>query len=188
MRDGRKVWERDIRGVPLHTSAGAGLLAADRGVAVAFADQAVHGYGLADGAPAPDHEADRAEGRRARRVRGRVRSRGGLRGGRQHTGRRRVRGLPRLPLRVAGHPRQRHRQGARTPEAARAELAVYGDGDRLWTFDAADGTRRGESDGTPVRGVTGRIETAGQLIRAGDTWVWVDSDGDAYPPVLAFRP
>ncbi|OSZ62309.1 hypothetical protein OQI_00860 [Streptomyces pharetrae CZA14] len=87
---------------------------------------------------------------------------------------------------------------------ALADQAVQGygliDGAPRWTtrptepkggrapFRTADGTRLGASDGTSVPEAAGRTEAVGQLIRAGGTWVWVNSDGDAYPPVLAFRP
>ncbi|MGW2822414.1 outer membrane protein assembly factor BamB family protein [Streptomyces sp. NPDC001443] len=50
-RAGRKLWERKISGVPEFTTSADSLLTADRGVAVALADGAVHGYGLADGTP-----------------------------------------------------------------------------------------------------------------------------------------
>ncbi|WP_437034721.1 outer membrane protein assembly factor BamB family protein [Streptomyces sp. enrichment culture] len=51
VRSGRKLWERRISGpAPAYGEGGDGLLAADAGVAVALAGQAVHGYGLDDGA------------------------------------------------------------------------------------------------------------------------------------------
>ncbi|MFD7299533.1 hypothetical protein ACFV83_01135 [Streptomyces pharetrae] len=113
VRDGRKVGERDLDGIALYAFDGA-VLAAGQGVAV-LADQAVHGYALADGAP-----------------------------------------------RWATRPTE--------PKGGRAPVRT------------ADGTRLGASGGTSVP------EAVGQLIRAGDTWVWADSDGGACPPVLALRP
>ena len=51
VRSGRKVWERNISGRTVaYGQGGGGLLTADAGVAVASAEHAVHGYGLADGA------------------------------------------------------------------------------------------------------------------------------------------
>ncbi|MER6342872.1 outer membrane protein assembly factor BamB family protein [Streptomyces sp. NPDC001595] len=51
VRDGRKVWERELDGVSAFSSASDGLLAADGDTAVALADDAVRGFGLADGTP-----------------------------------------------------------------------------------------------------------------------------------------
>ncbi|MFJ3334558.1 PQQ-binding-like beta-propeller repeat protein [Streptomyces sp. NPDC086766] len=75
--------------------------------------------------------------------------------------------------------------------ADRGELAVLGSDARLYTLDERDGDRRGEADGTTVRGADGDYgELAGgsQLLRAGGTWIVVNSTGSSSPPVLGLRP
>ncbi|MGW0187751.1 outer membrane protein assembly factor BamB family protein [Streptomyces sp. NPDC003362] len=309
VRDGRKVWERDVKGVTLYQAAADGLLAADKGVAVAVADEAVHGYGLADGAPRwttkltepknvepTDDEVecepeavsaaggttrvvvncetfldfrsawlvtlDNATGKERERTRLPVESpidtatvisaepftllldeedergvsavlsypgSGGdpvqipltadeedLQIGQASYGEGFL-ARPALTAVVRGEAlvvaatrpgsdevervvAYSLRDGQRMwhadlgtsvvalAPAGDGELAVFGANQRLWTFDAADGERRGESDGATVREVAGHISGIGQLIRADGTWVFVNSDGDNYPPVLAFRP
>ncbi|MFD7877330.1 hypothetical protein ACFV5G_25050 [Streptomyces sp. NPDC059766] len=49
-----------------------------------------------------------------------------------------------------------------------------------------DGHRPGADAGTPVRDADGGEPNA-QLLRADDTWIVVDSDGDSRPPVLGIR-
>ncbi|MFF4833922.1 PQQ-binding-like beta-propeller repeat protein [Streptomyces sp. NPDC001315] len=71
--------------------------------------------------------------------------------------------------------------------AGRGQVAVLGGDDRLWTLAAADGNRLGEGDGTMVRDVDGKIENTAQLLRAGDTWIVVNVDGDSHPPVLGVK-
>ncbi|MFE9770722.1 PQQ-binding-like beta-propeller repeat protein [Streptomyces sp. NPDC005931] len=72
--------------------------------------------------------------------------------------------------------------------AGRDRVAVLGQSQRLWTLTAGDGTRLGEEDGITVRDLAWKLDTAPQLLRAGDTWVIVNANGDEYPPALAVRP
>lgn len=72
--------------------------------------------------------------------------------------------------------------------AGRDRVAVLGESQRLWTLTGGDGTRVGEEDGTTVRGTDLRLDGGPQLVRAGDDWVIVNSDGDSYPPALAVSP
>ena len=72
--------------------------------------------------------------------------------------------------------------------AGKGRVAVLGATDRLWTLASGDGRRVGESDGTMLRDVDGKIENYAQLLKADDTWIVVNSDGDSHPPVLALRP
>ncbi|MFJ8199388.1 PQQ-binding-like beta-propeller repeat protein [Streptomyces sp. NPDC096152] len=77
------------------------------------------------------------------------------------------------------------------PAAAdRGELAVLGADARLYTLDERDGGRRGETDGTTVRGPIGdyaALAGGAQLLRAGGTWIVVHSTGSSSPPVLGLR-
>ncbi|MFJ5560269.1 PQQ-binding-like beta-propeller repeat protein [Streptomyces sp. NPDC093250] len=69
--------------------------------------------------------------------------------------------------------------------AGRDRVAVLGESQRLWTLTTRDGTRVGEEDGTTVRDLAGKLDDEPHLVRAGDGWVIVNSDGDAYAPALA---
>ncbi|MER5600247.1 hypothetical protein [Streptomyces sp. NPDC002265] len=59
--------------------------------------------------------------------------------------------------------------------------------DRLWRLGMGDERRPGADAGTPVRDVDGSAEPIAPLLRADDTWIAVDSDGDSRPPVLGIR-
>ncbi|MFD9907182.1 PQQ-binding-like beta-propeller repeat protein [Streptomyces sp. NPDC059063] len=303
VRTGRKVWERRISGVPEFTAATDGLLTADAGVAVALADGAVRGYGLADGAPrwrtkltgpraaergvrcqpkvasaaggttrvvvsctehgtfrsaelvTLDSATGKEESRRALPVESSVNTvlvvsadpfvllvkEDDKRGVAAVLSYGRSGGEPvRIPLaadeedlsvvpegvgfaarpplhavvsgdalivaatepgaddpeRVSAYSLRdgRHlwRTGLGTPVAAlspagKGQVAVLGVNDRLWTL-SDQGDRRGEDDGAMLRDVDRRIESGSYLLKSGDTWVVVNSNGDAYPPALALRP
>ncbi|MEE1941641.1 PQQ-binding-like beta-propeller repeat protein [Streptomyces sp. TRM 70361] len=72
--------------------------------------------------------------------------------------------------------------------AGRGGVAVLGDNGRLWTLATGDGERRGEDDGVTLRGVSPDLDLNPQLVRAGGTWIVVNSDGDRHPPLLALGP
>ncbi|MFF3499244.1 PQQ-binding-like beta-propeller repeat protein [Streptomyces sp. NPDC003247] len=77
---------------------------------------------------------------------------------------------------------------ALAPEGSdRGRVAVLGDSGRLFTLDAADGSRVGEDDGIGVRGLDFSTVYGRQLVRAGDTWVLVNANGGGYPPALGIR-
>ncbi|MFG2944173.1 outer membrane protein assembly factor BamB family protein [Streptomyces adustus] len=321
VRSGRKLWQREISGVPAFTTASDGLLTADRGVAVALADGAVHGYDLADGtlrwtanlrgtSDTRDGGADKADKKEGGGVDAGAEceplvgsAAGGttrvvvtcIAGDATTTSARLVTldnatgrevGSRRLPVEspvdtamvVSADPftlllKERDargvaavlaysgtgdgdpveiplsgseedlavapmadafaarpalsatvgdgrlvvaaaRPGAAGPDrvvgyslsdgkrlwhqdlggtvtalapAGRGQVAVLGGTDRLWRLDTGDGHRLETDDGTLVRDVDGKIEHTAQLLRADDTWLVVNSDGDSRPPVLGVR-